>query len=201
MAIKQKKREITSLAQFSFYPPSLTAFTARLVISFVPTGQQPITGNGIEKYLPGATINDFINETATVGQNTLNIQEWVTLDANNLNEWDIESTAPTTCNHATVPVANLPTCTAWTSPTAGTFTMDCKFTNNNQQVEADHFVVTVTNGLITKQTVTITLDNQLVQTNTITYTVTGVPTAAEFVRPTTCAPAAHRSNLHFRNLW
>jgi len=122
--------------------------------------------------------------------------EWVTLDAANLNEWDIESTNAGVCNHATVPVGQLPTCTAWASTTPGIFTMDCKFTNNNNQVETDHFVVAAVGNAISKMNVTITLNNQLVQTNTIAYTVTGTPAAADFTRPTTCAPAARE--IRFR---
>jgi len=184
---------VASSAAFTLYPPSVTAFVANLAITITPTGQAPLALTGTEKYLVGATVtNDVIFESATVQGQTVSATEWLTLDANNLNEWDIESTAATTCNHNTVPVANLAGCTAWTSAVAGIFTQDCKATNNGQ-TEIDHYVVAAQGNVITKMNVTITVDGQLVQTNSVVYTVTGVlPTAKYFVLPTTCAPALQR---------
>jgi len=178
-----------SLAQFSFYPPSVTAFTATVSVTLTQTGQVPVTVTGTEKYLFGATINDFITETGTVNGQTFTVTEWVTLDNANLNEWDIESNAPNTCNHNTVPVAQLPTCTPWTSPVAGQFVMDCK-SNNNGQAEVDHFILTANGNAVNRLNVAITVNNALVQTNAVVYTVTGTPTPADFTRPATCAPAA-----------
>lgn len=167
-------------------------------ITISVTGQQPIALTGVEKYLvtPTATM-DFLNETATIQGNTVFATEWIQIDKNNLNEWDIESNAPTTCNHNTVPVANLQTCTAWNMATPGVYTMDCKNTNNGQ-TEVDHFVVAAVGNAITKQNVTILVNNQVIQTNSIVYSVTGVaPTMADFTRPTNCAPALQRMRPSF----
>jgi len=184
-----------SLAQFSFYPPNIIAFTATLGVTVTPTGQAPLTATGTEKYLvANNVVNDFLTETANVQGQQLSFQEWVVLDANNFNEWDIESNAPTTCNHATVPVAQLPVCSAWTI-TGATATMNCKITDQGQ-TEVDNFVLAMNGNLPVRLNVTITVNNQLVQTSSVTFAVTGTPTAADFTRPATCAPA--KKALHFR---